>query len=572
MGLTTPAPPNAQTGVGRPSVGAAARTAFLSVPIGNGMPLLDKLTAGHLAHNHRTPLAAVGSGSPSGYGASGEDWHWRVGCSTADGRVAVGDDVGDVQDWRGVDEGWGRRAVDFATLSEPGNCREYVSLHQRLALGSGDFSLDIACGAGLAMELAAARGARCAGIDASERLVAVARDRNPDADIRLGDMGSLPWKDRSFDVVTSFRGIWGTTPSAVGEAHRVLAPGGRLGVTVWGHIKASPGAWALSPFTLASRPKVENQAAMVALGRPGVGEELLQSLGFVEVERIDIPFAWEFADPESFARALASTGPAYEAIQTVGEEVFFQHAIELATERERTGLPLRAVINVVGYVARKPESPAASANRTLHKDRAVGFLTAPTPSSGADRLYQDDLDELGYVMNVSRLWAYQPETVEGLFGLMGQAAREGSLTLRQRGILVAACASTLGDSYCALAWGGKLAKEAGPDFAGDVLRGADDELAPSEAALAGWARQMVRDPNTTGPSDVQVLRDAGYDDVQIFAITAFVAFRLAFSTINDSLGARPDRELAESAPQQVRDAVAFGRPIDEGDPGMTSSS
>lgn len=29
--------------------------------------------------------------------------------------------------WTLVDEGWGRRAVDFSTLSEPSNCREYVS-------------------------------------------------------------------------------------------------------------------------------------------------------------------------------------------------------------------------------------------------------------------------------------------------------------------------------------------------------------------------------------------------------------------------------------------------------------
>ena len=66
-----------------------------------------------------------------------------------------------------MDEGWGRRAVDFATLSEPGNSREYVSLHQQLAVGAGDRVLDIACGAGLAVELARARGATCSGIDAS---------------------------------------------------------------------------------------------------------------------------------------------------------------------------------------------------------------------------------------------------------------------------------------------------------------------------------------------------------------------------------------------------------------------
>ena len=58
------------------------------------------------------------------------------------------------ESWRGVDEGWGRRAVDFSTLSEPTNCREYVALHHRLDVGAGDTLLDVACGAGLAIELA----------------------------------------------------------------------------------------------------------------------------------------------------------------------------------------------------------------------------------------------------------------------------------------------------------------------------------------------------------------------------------------------------------------------------------
>src|SRR5262245_43891700 len=95
--------------------------------------------------------------------------------------------------WQMVDEGWGRRAVEFATLAEPSNCREYVAMHERLAIGRGDRLLDVACGSGLALELAAVRGATCAGIDASPRLVAVARDRNPDADVRVGDMLDLPW-------------------------------------------------------------------------------------------------------------------------------------------------------------------------------------------------------------------------------------------------------------------------------------------------------------------------------------------------------------------------------------------
>jgi hypothetical protein len=47
-------------------------------------------------------------------------------------------------------------------------------------------------------------------------------------------------------------------------------------------------------------------------------------------------------------------GPAYEAIQNVGEAEFHRAAVEQAREQLRDGLPLRAEINVVGYLARKP--------------------------------------------------------------------------------------------------------------------------------------------------------------------------------------------------------------------------
>ncbi len=193
-----------------------------------------------------------------------------------------------------------------------------------------------------------------------------------------------------------------------------------------------------------------------------------------------------------------------------------------------------------------------------------GFLGTPEPSADAQRLYDEDLDDVGYVMNVSRLWAHHPAAHDALFDLIGQAARAGSLTFRQRAVLVAACASAMGDSYCALAWGQRLAGAAGAEVAAGVLREVDDRLDDAERALARWARQVARNPNGAADADVQRLRDAGYDDAQILAITLFVALRIAFSSVNDALGAQPDRELSESVPAAVRDAITFGRPIGGG--------
>jgi uncharacterized peroxidase-related enzyme len=179
---------------------------------------------------------------------------------------------------------------------------------------------------------------------------------------------------------------------------------------------------------------------------------------------------------------------------------------------------------------------------------------------------------MGYVMNVSTVWAHDPAALDGLSDLLGHFSRAGSLTHRQRAILVTSCASALGDSYCSLAWGTKLADEVGADVAARVLRGDDASLGASERVLARWARQLARDPSSTTAGDVRALRAAGFDDAQIFAITAFVALRIAFSTVNDALGARPDRQLGVEAPAAVRDAVTFGRPIPGSEPSSPSAS
>jgi uncharacterized peroxidase-related enzyme len=200
---------------------------------------------------------------------------------------------------------------------------------------------------------------------------------------------------------------------------------------------------------------------------------------------------------------------------------------------------------------------------------AGSFLGEPPVSAPVQALYDEDLAEDGYVSNVSRLWAHQPETLRQLFGVMSEAFTPSGLADRQRGILVTAAASALGDSYCSMAWGGKLGKASDAAVAAGVLNGSDAGLTGQEKAMAAWARKVVTDPNATTAADIGALRDTGLDDGQVFAITVFVALRLAFAAVNDSLGAQPDAQLVRSLPPQVREAVTYGRPADQA-PGSTS--
>ena len=61
-----------------------------------------------------------------------------------------------------------------------------------------------------------------------------------------------------------------------------------------------------------------------------------------------------------------------------------------------------------------------------------------------------------------------------------------------------------------------------------------------------------------------LLRDAGLTDPEILAVTVFVALRVAFSSVNGAVGARPDAPLRDAAPGAVRDTVVYGRPAASG--------
>lgn len=182
------------------------------------------------------------------------------------------------------------------------------------------------------------------------------------------------------------------------------------------------------------------------------------------------------------------------------------------------------------------------------------------PSAGREEAYQADRDSSGYVDNLTRLWAWRPDVMAGFAELRGQLMGTWSLTDVDRAVLVVATARARDDSYCSLAWGNILAGLLDDEAAAGLIRGELGGLDERARALATWAAGVVRDPNATTPADVAALRAVGLSDLAVVEATMFVAFRLAFATVNDALGAAPDAQLAAAVPPLVRDAVTYGRP------------
>ena len=99
----------------------------------------------------------------------------------------------------------------------------------------GDRVLDVACGTGIVARRAAARGAEVVGADLNGQMLAVASAAEPAIEWLEADAADLPFPDGAFDVVLCQQGLqfMPDPAAAVAEMRRVLAPGGRLAVSVW---------------------------------------------------------------------------------------------------------------------------------------------------------------------------------------------------------------------------------------------------------------------------------------------------------------------------------------------------
>lgn len=103
----------------------------------------------------------------------------------------------------------------------------------RLGLRPGHRVLDLGCGPGDGAAFVAERGADAVGLDYSPGMLAAARHVGAlRGRLLRGDAGKLPFADRSFDKVLCTNSFhhYPAHVAALREIHRVLKPGGQLGL------------------------------------------------------------------------------------------------------------------------------------------------------------------------------------------------------------------------------------------------------------------------------------------------------------------------------------------------------
>jgi ubiquinone/menaquinone biosynthesis C-methylase UbiE len=128
-------------------------------------------------------------------------------------------------------------------------------LIETAALLPGERVLDVACGTGIVARIAArmlGTNGSVSGLDASSPMIAAARAAATAEGVvvewREGSALALPFAEAAFDAVLCQQGLqfFPERERALREMNRVLRPGGRLVLSVWGPIERSLGFAALA--------------------------------------------------------------------------------------------------------------------------------------------------------------------------------------------------------------------------------------------------------------------------------------------------------------------------------------
>ncbi|MFJ9610955.1 class I SAM-dependent methyltransferase [Kitasatospora sp. NPDC101176] len=198
------------------------------------------------------------------------------------------------------------RARDWAEIQERMLVPLYEAVYDRLEVGPASSVLGLGCRSGLALLLAAGRGAQVSGQEPRDELRELARGRRLRVCAGARPAAAVPRSAHS--LVTVFEQLPGCAEPrpVVAEAARLTLPGGHVVLAAWG----PPERCASAPVLDVARRMAGRTTARdpFELSAPGALEDLLAPAGLRPAGsgRVSCPFA--YADLDSAVRGLLSTG------------------------------------------------------------------------------------------------------------------------------------------------------------------------------------------------------------------------------------------------------------------------
>jgi SAM-dependent methyltransferase len=221
---------------------------------------------------------------------------------------------------------WGAEPENYTEINEPINKSLWEVMLASAKVGKDTRFLDAGCGAGGACVLAAGLGAKVTGLDASEALVNIARQRVPNGEFRVGDIEELPYKNNSFDVCFSSQTLYfaDNPNTAVHEMKRVTIPNGRVVIGIWG----APEYCDLARLGQAVRNAVSDSLPnpppkpppTFSLSGPGLLEGLMEQAGLKISDSEELDQQYEYSDLDNFWQGMKTTGPVQGLIRLIGKE------------------------------------------------------------------------------------------------------------------------------------------------------------------------------------------------------------------------------------------------------------
>lgn len=234
----------------------------------------------------------------------------------------------------------------------------------RLRLTPGLRVLDVACGTGHAsIPAALAVGPRgsVVGADLAAPLLDLARAKAAalglgNVELVEGDFRALPYPDGAFDVVCCVFGIFFVPDmaAAIAELWRMVAPGGRLALTVWGPDLFAPLA---ATFWTAVRaelpPETEAGSSATRLETPDDVRALLAAAGLGgEIDAVAVPGSHPLRDADDWWTIVIGSGMR-GPVDQLGPEAAARVRAVCAAHVEAAAVT-EVTTNVVHAVATKP--------------------------------------------------------------------------------------------------------------------------------------------------------------------------------------------------------------------------